>query len=345
MKPLYKTSDWHLGVVRSAGTRPDTAYKLRQDLLREFDDMLHTVNDGNLLLNGDLFDTAAISMADLAQTFSSLSNWLVRTGNKLYLPNGNHDISKNSTNFSSYEFLAKLLGDRFPDQVTHITQGTDIGAGCYVLPHVVNQDLLELELSKVPECDYLFVHANYANVFAQQSDHSLSISEEQVKALPAKHVVFSHEHIGRTALNGKVVIVGNPRPSSISDCLGNDTKRMLKITDDGMEFIETWRADTDFAQIDWRDLEDTGARFIRVTGTASSAEAAQVVTAIAKFRASSSALVISNAVTVEGQDNSEEMNLTHEEITNFNVMAALLKHLTPDEGAKVTKLMENRKLC
>jgi hypothetical protein len=339
MTPLYKTSDWHLGVIRSAGTRPDTAYQLRQDLLREFEEMLYNiVTDGDLILNGDLFDGPAISMADLAQTFAVLSDWLVRTGKKLWLPNGNHDLSKNSTNFSSYQFLAKLLSDQFPDQVTHIVEGTDIGNGCYVLPHVTNQDILEIELKKVPACDYLFVHANFANVFAQEADHSLSISEDQIRALPAKIVVFSHEHIGRIEMRGRVVIVGNARPSSISDCLGNTSKRMVRITDAGLEFIETWKADGDYIEMPWNELQETGARFVRAVGTATADQAAAVVTAIARFRAQSPALIVGNAVKVEGVNNAEELALSVEQITSFNVRAALAELLTPEENAKLEAL-------
>jgi calcineurin-like phosphoesterase family protein len=343
MTPLYKTSDWHLGVNRVAGCTPATSYQLRQELLQEFKDMLCNIAvDGDLLLNGDLFDTASIPMSDLAQVFQMLSAWLERNGKRLILPNGNHDLSKNSTNFSSYQFLAKLLSDAYPLQVTHIVEGTNIGDGCYVVPHVSNQDTLELELKKIPKCRYAFFHANFANVFAEQSDHSLSISEAQVAEMPVETAVFSHEHIGRTAMSGKVLVVGNARPSSISDCLGNVTKRMLKITDAGIEFIETWKAEGDYIDLPWQELQDTGARFVRVVGTATTAEAAQVITTLAQFRQKSKALIISSAVKIDGQDDSEELNLSHEQISSFNVLNALLEILTPAEGVKVVKLLEKR---
>ncbi len=224
--------------------------------------------------------------------------------------------------------------------MTHIVEGTDIGNGCYVLPHVVNQEQLEIELSRIPVSDYVFVHANFANVFAQESDHSLSISEDQARAIPAKHVVFSHEHIGRIEMAGKVVIVGNARPSSISDCLGNASKRVMRITDNGYEFIETWRAAGDYIELPWQELRDTGERFIRVVGNASADEAVQVATAISKFRASSPARVISNAVKIEGVDDAEQLTLSHEAITAFNVREALRELLTDEENIKIDKLKE-----
>lgn len=338
-------NDLHLGAVRSAGTTPATALQLRQDLLSQFEEILYDVHT-DLMLLGDLFDSHDISKQDLLRTYRVLDDWLTRTGKDLYLVSGNHDESKSSTNFSSFQFLAKLLSEasegQYPGTVTHIERTGQMTPYGYVISHMVNQDLFNLELSKVPECAYLFVHCNYDNHFAVESDHSLNMSREQAESLPVKHIVFAHEHNQREELKGKVVVIGNQFPSSIADCLHSETKRMMHIDLNGFKFIETWRADADFAEIDWQNLEDTGARFIRVVGTATSAEAAQVVTAIAKFRSQSSALVISNAVTVEGQDSTEEINLTHEQINNFNVMEALLEILTPDEGAKITKLMEQR---
>lgn len=342
---LIILNDWHIGAIRSAGTTPTTAYGLRQDLLSQFEETLYGVHT-DLMILGDLFDSHDISKQDLLRTYRILDDWLVRTGKDLWLVNGNHDLAKASTNFSSFQFLAKLLSEagegQYPGTVTHV-EGTGVMTPYgYIIPHVTNQDLFDLELSKVPECRYLFVHCNYDNKFAVESDHSLNMSREQAVALPVKHIVFAHEHQGRENLGGKVQVIGNQFPSSVSDCLNNDTKRMMHIDLDGFSYIQTWKAFGDFAELDWRDLADTGARFIRVTGTASAGEAAQVVTAIAKFRSQSEALVITNAVVIEGQDNSEEINLTHEQITNFNVMDALLELLTEEEGTKIKTLMENR---
>lgn len=338
-------NDLHIGAVRSAGTTPATAYQLRQDLLTQFEETLYII-DTDLMLLGDLFDSHDISKQDLLRTYRIFDDWLVRTGKSLWLVNGNHDLAKSSQNFSSFQFLAKLLSEAgegtYAGNVVHVENEGCMTPYGYVIPHVANQDLFNLELSKVPECRYLFVHANYDNHFAVESDHSLNMSREQAEAVPANHIVFAHEHNQREELKGKVIVIGNQFPSSVADCLHSDTKRMMHIDLNGFKFFETWSAEKDFAEIDWRDLADTGARFIRVTGSASAAEAAQVVTAIAKFRSVSTALVITNAVTVEGQDSTEEINLTHEQISNFNIMEALLKLFTPEEVTKIKQVMENR---
>lgn len=338
MTPLYVTSDWHLGAIRSGGTTPATAYQLRQDLLKQFEEMLYDiVTDGDLAVNGDLLDTSSIPMADLAKVFAVLSDWLVRTGKHLYGITGNHDASRNSANFSSFKFLMTLLVDQFPEQVTHVFGGQLIRENVYVLSHVDNQDIFNLELGKVPACEYVLLHCNYSNHFAVESDHSLNLSEEQAKNLPVKHVVMGHEHNGRTELKGKVVIVGNPAPSSVSDCINDPVKHMLKITDAGMEFIETWRAEGDYSEQDWHNLEDRG-RFIRVAGVATAAEADKLVTVLSRFRKEAKCLVLTNAVKIEGVNDSAELSLSFEEVTSFNVRAALEEYMGPADWARIVEM-------
>jgi len=336
-------NDPHIGAVRSAGTTPATAYQLRLDLLSQVEELLYTI-DTDLCIGGDLFDGPDISKQDLLRTYQILDAWLVRTGKSLYLMNGNHDLSKNSTNFSSFQFLAALLNGEgmYAGTVYHITEGTMTPHG-YMLPHVVNQEQFDVELSKVPECDYLFVHCNYDNEFAVESDHSLNLSRAQAEACPARQIVFAHEHQGREALGGKVIIVGNQFPSSVSDCLGNSTKHLLQIVDAGPTRVSrlhpTWQAEGDYSEQDWRELVDTG-RFIRVVGEAAASEAGAVTTAISRFRAAASALVITNAVKIAGIDDAEQLALSHEEVTAFSVRDALRPLLTDEENNKIDKLRE-----
>jgi DNA repair exonuclease SbcCD nuclease subunit len=337
---LTVLNDWHIGAIRAGGTTPATAYQLRQDLLRQFDETLDNIHT-DLLLNGDLFDGPAIPMADLLATFQSLSIWLSNSTGKLFGANGNHDLSKNSQVLSSYQLLMKLLIEvHGHERVTHIETGAMIQPGCYVVPHVANQDLFDVEIDRVPECDYLFVHANYDNGFAAESDHSLNLSKAKAEAVPAKTIVFGHEHQARIELGGKVVIVGNQFPSSVSDCLGNDFKQMFQIVDDSFHLPVTWHTCDDFSEPDWSNLEDCG-RFIRVTGTATAAEAAQVVQTISRFRQQAKALVITNAVKVEGVNDQAELELSHEAIVGFKVHEALAKLLTDEENEKINKLLES----
>jgi DNA repair exonuclease SbcCD nuclease subunit len=333
-------NDRHIGAIRTGGTTPSAAYQLRLDLLSEFEEELYAVNN-DLMLLGDLCDSADINKADLLRLYQILDDWLVRTGRSLFAVAGNHDVPRRSDQLSSFQLLIKLLqGEgQYAGTVHYISEGTLTPYG-YVIGHVLNQDLFDLELSKVPECDYLYLHCNYNNKFAVEADHSLNLSQEQAEALPVKHIVLAHEHQQRTELKGKVIVIGNQRPSSISDALNNDTKRCMTIKDTGHEFIETWKAEGDYIELPWQDLKDTGARFVRAVGSATADEAAQVVTAIARFRAQSAALIVGNAVKVEGVNDTEDLALSHEQIQTFDVQTALFALLSPEEVTKLRKLQE-----
>lgn len=336
---LHVLNDIHLGVQRSGGTTPATALALRQKLLAGTREMLEQIN-GDLLVNGDLFDGADIPRADMLEAVRMFSTWLDRDVGDLFLANGNHDLDKASFRLSSFQFFAQLLCGLYPDRVVHIAEGTYIEQhDVYVLPHLPNQDLANLALEQVPACRALFVHMNYDNQFAVEMDHSLNMSREQAEKLPVEYIIFGHEHQARTELGGKVVIVGNQLSSSISDCLGPAQKYRLELAPTGLKFHQTWTAEGSFEEQDWRDLNDRGD-FIRVTGTATPAEAAKVVDVVARFRRTAGALVITNAVKVGEVDDGAEMALTHEEITSFNVMAALREFLGPEDAAEVDAIMK-----
>lgn len=337
MKTLTILNDVHIGAQRASGTTPLSAWQLRQYLLQAFKDQVDQV-DGDLCILGDLFDTGGIPMADVLAAWQTLSTWLGR-GHRLFLVRGNHDVFSNSTVLSSFQFLCKLLVAQWPGQVLEVSEPTMLpDRSVYVIPHLPNQDLFDQALASVPACTYLLVHCNYHNNFAVESDHSLNLSQEQAMKLPVKHILFAHEHQQKEALGDKVVVMGNQFPSSVSDCLGNDSKRCAVITPDGLEFGYTWIAKGEYIEQNWRDLVDSGEKFIRVVGEASAEEASEVVTAIAKFRNKAKALVITNAVKVAGAADGEQIQVTLEEIKTFDVFQALLECLDEREQEVVKKL-------
>lgn len=344
MRPLFVISDVHIGAQRSAGTTPASALLLRRGLLFGFQQLLERANGCDLLINGDLFDATNIALMDLYAAMHIAGDWLARNPEgTIYLPPGNHDLSKNSETFSSFDFFANYLRTEYGARVVVPREACKMfDRSAWIVPHMPNQDLFDLELKKIPPCDYLFLHCNFDNKFAAQADHSLNLSPEMAQMLLAKWIVIGHEHQAKTALDGKVRIIGNQIPSSVADCLGNATKWALKILSDNHHWIETWYAEESFAQVDWKDLreiDNSPTEFIRVTGDATAAEASAVVTAIAKFRQKSSSLVITNAVLIDGHDASE-MEVSLEQIQAFDVMTELLGFLNDRERAVVTRLLE-----
>ena len=319
MQNLTILSDVHIGAERSAGTTPLTAWQLRQYLLEEFKALVENAQ-GPLLILGDLFDTGHVPMADLLTTWNILAAHCF-AGHDLYMVQGNHDLERTLTKLSSFQFLCRLLTAEFGARVTEVSAPLALPEhDAYIVGHVANQDLYDAALAAVPACQYLLTHANFHNGFAVESDHSLNMSLEQAAACKAKYIVFAHEHQARVALNGKVFVCGNQTPSSIADCLGNDIKALTQLNGGPPQRARTWQARGNFAMQDWRALVDDGSKFIRVVGEASAAEAADVVSAIAKFRNKAKALVITNAVKVEGTADGEHIQITLEEVKSFNVL-------------------------
>jgi DNA repair exonuclease SbcCD ATPase subunit len=79
-------------------------------------------------------------------------------------------------------FVGAFLQLQFPDQFTLVDKPTQISDEMYVIPHVPNQDIFDLELERVPEgTKWLLLHCNFDNAFAGAMDHSLNLSRDQAK--------------------------------------------------------------------------------------------------------------------------------------------------------------------
>lgn len=337
-------NDNHVGAIRSGGTTPFTAWQLRQYLIEELTQLIKPVK-GDMLFNGDLLDTDKIPLQDLMAVFTMFNEWLGNraAGGKIYLAAGNHDLPRNTQQMSSFQLLCQLLETVHPGRVIPIFEPMHLKEhDAYVIPHLPNQELFNLALQEAVPAKFLFLHCNVDNKFAIEADHSLNLSLDQARELPYDHIIVAHEHQRSEHLKGKVQVVGNQTPSSVADCLGNADKWYVRIGDGKLEFMQSWVAAGDFARLDWRNLSDDGARFIRVEGTATAAEAAEVASRISKFRSKSPALIITNAVKVEGQNDAEELAATSESIKSFDVLEALYRLLTPAEAAVVKQLLESR---
>lgn len=344
-------NDIHVGFQRKGGTTPKTQETLRSYLFDQLANILSITGEMHLLINGDLFDDFEISPRDWVETYLLLSKWLA-SHNTLTLAAGNHDWSPRGNRVSSFEMLCKVLKQERPDQVTVI--GIDEWDGneeFVVLAHCSNQDIFNLKLAEVlavlQPSMYVFLHANYDNNFAAESDHSLNVSADQARAFAAKgaKLVFAHEHQARTALDGNVIVMGNQWPTSIADCLNNDEKFYHTLSMGLLEAHTVWSRDhltAGYGEIDWRHLFDEGVElngFVRVVGSASSNEAAEVISAIAKFRQVSEAFIITNMVKIDGIVQAEELPASFEVAKKFDVMEFIKRHLDEDEVKAVEKLL------
>ena len=327
-------NDIHIGCIRSAGTTTASQLALRKHILSSFQKLLP--DTGDLLINGDLFDSYSTPMQDVLTTFEHLSDWLhEHPSATLYNSAGNHDLSRTSNVMSSFQFLGRLLTRQFPKRYVHIEQPTEIPYG-YVIPHLANQDAFNQALEAMPKTRRLFLHCNLGNKFAETADQSLNLSLPVLDTLPCDEVILGHEHKHRIV--DKAVVIGNQIATSVADWLGPD-----KYYADLSNITHLTRCaykQEEFIQQDWKELKVTDHKFVKVIGAANSDQASEVLSAINKFRKLSDAFVVSNAVDVTSDDgNVFSANL--ESVKAFSILKALKDALTEKEFSKLEGLIHD----
>lgn len=349
-------NDCHIGTTRQAGTTPVSQAALTEYIHACFKGLLPAnlslESENFVTINGDLFDGFTVDPREVLWTYQVLSDWLDNTYNpRLALVAGNHDWSPKADRLSSFHMLAQLLLHRYPDgQVTvhDHTKGFDsIGGDVWAIPHMPNQDQFDVELGKALACPhrgYLLLHANFDNNFAADADHSLNVSMDQAMELVRSgwKLIFAHEHQQREPMEG-VIVVGNQFPTSVADCLNNASKRALSIKDGVASEIETWSAEGSFIDVVWNEVDGQdldGYQFVRVSGAATAEQAEAAILTVNNLRKRSTALVVSNAVKVEGLAEMDQlMSASFEDIQSYDVLSALCEELTEAEVKVVRGLL------
>ena len=367
MKTINKTghkytifNDLHIGVSRKSGVTQQSQEGLRSCVLDQTKSLLNLAYGGNVILLGDIFNSFEIPARDWIDAYLLLADWCeTNKTSTLIVVAGNHDISPRALKVSAFETLGTVLVKQFENvKVIGIDETLTVDGYIHLVAHHRNQELFDLTLAKVLEdCergDYVLLHANYDNKFAEQADHSLNVSEAQALEFTKKGVtlIHAHEHQSRVEIphgtpadGGSVVCLGNQIPTSVADCLGNNSKFYWSLDGNGLQKFECWKVggDNGYQAIDWRDINQgaTGAKFIRIVGDAVNAEAAQVIDAIHRFRQKSNAFVITNAVKIEGIADIESLPDTFEAAKKFDVMEFVYGQLNEAEAEVIRKIIGN----
>lgn len=345
-------NDCHISANRSGGTTPQSQAQLRDYLRDSLRDLLKQHKGEHVVINGDFFDSFQVETSELIKSYQILVEHMA-TGS-LTMIMGNHDASAKADKVSSFHLLCHFLKEAASESYFRMIDHNDgfckVMGNTYAISHCMNQSLFDLEIEKAANVMatglYLLLHANFKNGHAESSDHSLNVSDDQIGALMKAgwHVVFGHEHIGAEFRSGRVIVVGNNFPSSISDCIGDPDKNALIIDGNGHRYVQTWTSDA-YAEVDWKEvvlLPPPGERlkFIRVVGDATALESADVIKCISALRQRHSAFIISNAVKVEGHSMVSDMTeQSVEDIKAFDVLSAIYENLTPEETAAVKGLL------
>lgn len=325
-------NDTHIGTKRAAGTTPESQGQLRnwciQNLRAEFNN-----NDGqDILILGDLFDSFSVNLSDVVEVFHLFVDYCYyHSDATIYVAAGNHDLSKTSSTMSSFLALRGLL--KHNKQVQFITEPTAIKYG-YVIPHLVNQEAFDKALAEVPPTEYLFLHCNYDNGFAAQSDHSLNLSADVAETLPVSYIIMGHEHTTREL--GKVVIPGVQWPTSISDCLHREgVFYKTQLTKQGPQLVLTSVIDEKAVYSEVKVFDEASVNpddlFIRVVGKVPQDRLQDVIKWINDLRRKHSAFVITNAVQFEADGSIFSLENLGTEVKAFDVVSALRETLTTIE--------------
>ena len=97
--------------------------------------------------------------------------------------------------------------------------------------------------------------------------------------------------------------------------------------------MSTWDS-SEFAEYDWRHVQNSDHKFIRVVGNADESEAAAAIGAIANLRKASSAFVVGSGVRFASSGHEVDIEAalaSAEDAREFNLMAALKEILKPEQ--------------
>lgn len=327
---LTVINDTHLGVTRQTGTTPESQKALTRHMQQQFKELLSTTGNSDLLINGDIFDKSEVDKQTEFFVFGQLQNWCKLNPHcTLFLAAGNHDESKSSDVISSFHNLVAYLQAAVSNVCVISRESKEIYPNIFVIPHMMNQELFSEELENVlaQRPKFVFLHANYDNKFAAQTDHSLNVSAEVAEKFAAIgcELIFAHEHKKREI--GNVHIIGNQIISSVADCLGDDTKQYLILDDSGLHYQIYKQISECFTEVDWLSTDVPNKAFLRVTGGADYEESAAVISALRKLRQQSDAYVVTNAVRLGSITGGVVENV--EDIKNYDIKN-LIKDKLPE---------------
>jgi len=320
-------SDLHMGLSRTAGVTDSSLRQYEEDKLTFLSQFLSENEDKEIIIAGDLFDKNLVSLSTLLSVLRVISNH----PEHIWILAGNHDLSKNTMTMSSFDFLGQVV-NLLPVStgISLVTKPVLIKRHSLVMiPHLSNQEIFDKALSDYSNEDYtLITHCNYDNFFSLDKDHSLNLTLEQAQGF--KQVISGHEHSIRDV--GYVHMIGSFVPCKVKEAASPKRTHLFNTVTGKLEVMQSLNQDKigAYSEIHYDDLQNpaaaiaTAARFIRITGSVTAAEAPLVLAQIADFRKKSSAYMIQNATVVEaiGLESFEETSF--ESVDTWAALGSIL---------------------
>lgn len=318
-------SDLHMGLSRTAGITEDSLRQFEADKLTLLRTFLGENKDKEIIIAGDLFDTSLVSLTTLITVLQATADH----PEQIWILAGNHDISKNTTTMSSFDFLGQVVSLLMASNITLVTEPMLIEKhNLIMIPHLSNQEIFDKALSDYSNKDHtLITHCNYDNFFALNKDHSLNLTSEQAQKF--KQVISGHEHATRDA--GNVHMLGSFVPCNVKEAATPKRMHLFDAVTGKLEVVQNLGQDNmdAYSELHYNDLQnpevELAVGFIKIIGSTTAAEAPLILTQIADFRKKSAAYMIQNATVVEaiGLESFDETSF--ESIDTWKALGSMLK--------------------
>lgn len=307
-------SDPHLGLNRKSHTIKGSSEALKNSIALQFSSFMQNYFDESIVCAGDLFDTFSNTEQTILKAYPIADKCDVILA-------GNHDLKNTTDSVSSLDLLQELCPgttivkpEKFEEPF--ILSGRLDRMDFLFIPHQGSQAIFDDAVAMA--CDEggmysesgkfraVFLHCNYDNDLANNSDASLNITSEQVDKLLefCDYVFIGHEHHPAKLKGGRLIIIGNPHPTSFSDI---SNKYVYLLTEDDLEVIEVWSEDTGYLKVNYDPAEEIpvisdGVGFIDIEGEIESKDAANLSRYIAQIWKESEAFMVRNKVSIKLSD-------------------------------------------
>lgn len=314
-------TDPHLGVSRTANTTQASSKALQQQLY----DQAARVSSGDELTIclGDMFDNfsnpEAIhkqGMAVLNQTHMTLC--------------GNHDVVNQAGKLGTLELLnnhlssltgqSRVLFSEFGKPSAHSWRLENEQAVLVFVPHVASQELFEESLAMAGLTalaadkgftTVLCLHCNYNFPEERLNEATLNLTKDMAETMLDKfdYVLMGHEHIPAEHFGGRLIILGNTHPTSLSDI---SDKRIAFFENGRLRFEKIWDKSKGYAEFDCDALPtQTEANFARVKGEVDAGGMLNVMKDVsAMWRRSPNLYVLKMEVAIKGSPASSSEAMT-----------------------------------
>lgn len=231
-------TDPHLGLTRSAHTTTNSSARLKEAL---FKSARLTVLDAQengadmIICEGDLFDSY------------SNPEWVIEQAASL-MPDvdlvlaGNHDLRNRKDSVSSLQLLKNFFPTKIISNVWGETTPAylDLGKSRLIfIPHVSTQDDFDTALAEAvtlaqssSRWSVLHLHCNIGREALGLADTTLNLTLAKAEQLLLTfHRIFvGHEHIPRSLLDGRLIVIGNTHPTGFADI--SDKQYIIYDTED-----------------------------------------------------------------------------------------------------------------